>query len=160
MTIATPPLRRLFRGLLALVVWLGVGACGPNYQMKAPPDFKRFEKAGGYKLITADGVQLKIREVDNYPKANLDFWTDALQRHLGQRGYRPLARSCFKTDAGLAACTLDFGIPRGAEDWVLSETVLVADKRIVLIEVAGPYVRFAPLAKRLRESFKTFSLGD
>lgn len=143
-----------------LAVVLTLGACSPTYQLQAPAEFTRFEKADGHKLITADGVRLKIREVDNYPKATLAFWTDAMRRHLAKRGYRFMAENCFKTDAGLPGCSLDFGIPRGAEDWVFSQTVFVADERVVLIEVAGPYSRFAPLAKRLRESFKTFGFGD
>jgi len=149
---------------LLLLAGLGLVAalcgCGPSYTMTEPDTFKRFDKSSDFKLITADGVRLKAREVDNYPKASLSFWSDAMTRHLKKRGYAFKSKTCFKNNAGVPGCTLDFVIPRGAEDWVFSETIFVDDERIVLIEAAGPYARFAPLEKRLRESFKTFSLGD
>jgi hypothetical protein len=152
--------RTIAKALAGLLLAAGVWACGPAYEMKAPDDFKRFDKSSDFKLITADGVRLKAREVDNYPKATLSFWSDAMKRHLVKRGYAFKSKLCFKNQAGVPGCTLDFVIPRGAEDWVFSETIFVQGERIVLIEAVGPYARFAPLEKRLRESFKTFSLGD
>ncbi len=152
--------RTIALALATSLVALATCACGPSYQMKEPEAFKRFDKSSDFKLITADGVRLKAREVNNYPKATLSFWSDALKRHLSKRGYAFKSKQCFKTNAGLPGCTLDFVIPRGAEDWVFSETIFVQGERIVLIEAVGPYARFAPLEKRLRESFKTFSLGD
>jgi hypothetical protein len=113
-------------------------ACGgaPKYQMETPAGFRPFAESEEFRYITADGVMLKGREVENYPAADLPFWADAMQRHLEARGYAFKSKDCFATAAGLNGCTLDFVLPYGTEDWVLSETVFVVGERIVLLEAA------------------------
>ncbi len=135
---------------------LTLSACGPSYKMTAPEGFSRFEDAGDFKMISADGVRLKAREVDNYPKATLAFWTDATERHLVARGYASKGKRCFKTAKGLGGCSLDFVIPRGHDDWVLSVTLFVDDDRLIILEVAGPYARYAMLEKKIAAALTTF----
>lgn len=145
--------------LLVLALLLPAACGGPQYDLTPPDAFKRYEDDPGLKLITADGVMLKAREVENYPKADLPFWTDALKRHLTERGYVATAETCFDTRHGRKACTLDFLLPHGAEDWVLSETIVVVGDRVVLVEAAGPYERFARVAPALKEALATFDPG-
>jgi len=135
-------------------------ACGPTYTMTPPNTFKRFEKARDFKLMTADGVALKAREVENYPRADLPFWVDALRRHLEARGYVTKGSTCFKTLKRVDGCTLDFLLPHGAEDWVMSETLFIIGKRIVIVEAAGPFDRFARIEADLKQSLTTFDPGD
>lgn len=146
--------------LTVAVVLASLGGCGPTYKMTPPNEFKRYEESSDFKMITADGVMLKAREQDNYPKADLPFWVDALKRHLKERGYAFKSEQCFKTSKGLDGCTLDFVLPHGAEDWVMSETVFVVDDRVVLVEVVGPFARFARVDKSLRAALVTFDPGD
>jgi hypothetical protein len=145
-------------GCLALLV--AVAGCGRPYTMNRPPAFREYTESHDLRLITADGVMLKARKTDNYPKAALAFWADAMSTHLQEQGYAAKSKLCFKTRRGLDGCTLDFLVPHGAQDWVLSETLFVVDDDIYLVEVAGPYDRYAPLEKQLAESYKTFHLGD
>lgn len=147
--------------LLLLALALPAGCGGPPYGLEPPAAFKRYEDAPGLKLITADGVMVKAREVENYPKADLPFWTDAMKRHLEERGYVTKApETCFQTRRGLKGCTLDFLLPHGAEDWVLSETIFVVGDRIVLVEAAGPYERYARVEAALKGSLVTFDPGE
>jgi hypothetical protein len=139
------------------IILLGAAACTPPYTMTGPSAFKRFEESRDFRLITADGVMLKARQIDNYPKASLNFWTDAMSRHMESQGYILKSKDCFETNQGLDGCTLDFMLPHGAEDWVLSETVFVVDDQIVLVEAAGPYERFASIEKDLEAAMKTFN---
>jgi len=135
-------------------------ACGPPpYKMDLPRSFKQFEDTRDYKLITADGVMLKAREVENYPEAGLDFWTDALKQHLEEQGYVLKSEECFKTTKGLDGCTMDFMLPHGAEDWVMSETLFVVEDDVILVETAGPYERYAEIEEDLKKSIKTFDPG-
>ena len=132
-------------------------ACGPPaYTYRPPESFKQYEKSREFKFITANGVMLKAREVENYPHAELAFWTDALRRHLESRGYILKAQNQFTTTAGQETCTLSFVLPHGAEDWVLSETIFVVDDTIVLLEAAGPFDQFVKIEKEYEESLKTF----
>lgn len=141
----------------ALALALLAGCGGPAYQLQPPAAFKRYEGSSDFRFITADGVMLKGREVENYPRADLPFWTDALKRHLEARGYTFRAEECFRTERGLDGCTLDFLLPYGAEDWVMSETIFVVDDRIILLESAGPFDRFQPIEQELKASLRTFA---
>ena len=148
-------------GCYILAAVVGLGACTPRYEMTAPEAFKRFDQRGGYKAITADGVMLKAREVKNYPEGDLPFWTDALQRHLLARGYMQKGKTeCFKTQKGLDGCTLVFLLPHGAEDWAFAQTVFVQGKRIVLVESAGPFDRFAKIEPALATAMRSFDPGE
>ena len=148
--------RRILGGL-GLV--MAVAACGRPYAMDRPHAFREYTESRDLRLITADGVMLKVRKTDNYPKAALAFWADAMSTHLQEQGYAPKSKLCFKTASGLDGCTLDFLVPHGAQDWALSETLFVVDDDIYLVEVAGPYDRYAQVEKQLAASYKTFRLA-
>jgi hypothetical protein len=135
-------------------------ACKPPYSMEIPDGFQRFERTRDFRLITADGVRVKAREVGNYPEATLEFWTEALELHLEAQGYAPKSRHCFETKRGLPGCTVDVLLPHGAEDWVLSTTLFVVGDRVVLVEAAAPFERFSPVEERLRAALLTFDPGD
>lgn len=140
---------------------LALSACGgAAYQMDTPAGFKPSAETSDFRYITADGVMLEGREVENYPAADLKFWTDAMQRHLEARGYSRKSSECFRTQAGLDGCTVDFMLPWGAEDWVMSETVFVVGDRIILLEAAGPFDRFARVEQSLRNALRSFRPGS
>ncbi len=149
--------------MLKRSLWISLfllSACGPNYQIEAPEAFKRYEE-GKFHWITADGVILRAREVKNYPVAGLSFWVDAMKGHLEKRGYALKAEPrCFETRKKLSGCTLDFLLPHGAEDWVMSETLFVVGERVILLEVAGSYERFSPLEGDLKKAMISFEPGS
>lgn len=151
--------RRAVLAIIALMLAAMPSACRPPYAMEFPEGFKRYERSRDFRLISADGVRLAAREVDNYPEATLEFWTDALSLHLEEQGYAHKHRECFETTAGLPGCTLEVMLPRGAEDWVLSTTLFVEGDRIYLVEAAASFERFAPVEDRLRAALATFDPG-
>lgn len=133
-----------------------LSACAPPYTMTPPQNFKRFENTADFRFITPDGVMLKGREVENYPRGDLSFWTAALKKHLDERGYVLKSENCFVTDKKLSGCTLNFVLPNGAEDWVWGETLYVVEDTIFLLEVTGPFERFAKVGEELDAAYKTF----
>jgi hypothetical protein len=145
---------------LVLVALAGAGCGGPRYRMTDPPSFKRFHDEEGLRMITADGVMLKVRKVENYPEAPLAFWVEAMKRHLVEQGYAAQGEPrSFETRKGLRGARLLFLVPRSTEDWVLGETIFVVGKRIVLVESAGPYPRHAPLEQEIEQALLTFEPG-
>jgi hypothetical protein len=147
------------RAVIAVALTLSAAGCGRGYGMDRPPAFREYTESHHLKLITPDGVMLKVRTVDNYPKAALGFWVDAMKGHLEEQGYASKSKDCFTTQAGLDGCTLDFVVPHGAVDWVMSETLFVVDDDIYVIEVAGPFDRYTKVEKQLGASYRTFHLG-
>ena len=152
---------RALTAVAGVLLALSVAGCpGPQYRMDDPPSFKRFQDEPGLRMITADGVMLKVREVENYPEADLRFWVDAMRRHLEQQGYAPRgAPRFFDARGGLRGARLLFLVPRGPEDWELGEAVFVVGKRVVLVETAGPYPLHAPLEKEIDAALLTFEPG-
>lgn len=140
-------------GLLAVVALVGCG--GPSYTMDAPSAFRRYAEADALRLITADGIRVAARTVDNEPVADLPFWVDAMKRHLDERGYALTSEQCFETQGGWDGCTLEFLLPYGAEDWVMSETVFVLGEKLLLIEATGPFERFAAVADDYKAALRT-----
>jgi hypothetical protein len=150
----------LSRSLLILAAAaLACSGCTSAYHMDAPPSFRAYEQSSEPKWITSDGVMLKVRSVENYPKASLDFWVEAMREHLVRQGYASTSTHCFKTKRQLPGCRLDFLLPHGNEDWVLSETLFVLDDDVHLVEAAGPYSRFAKVDKDLQQALGTFQVG-
>lgn len=144
---------KLFSAALLLTLMAG---CGVPYTMETPTAFRKYEETKEFKMITADGVKLKAREVENYPKASLDFWTDASKKHLVKSGYTHQETTCFKTAQKLDGCTIRFMLPHGAEDWVYQETLFVVDDTIVIVEAAGEWEKFKTVQDDLQEKLKTF----
>ncbi len=138
---------------------LVASACGPTFKMTTPDGFVKYEEGSDFKMITADGVRLKARQVENYPQADMAFWKDALARHMIERGYAKKSEHCFKTPKGIEGCTLDFLLPYGADDWILQETIFIEGDQIVLVEVAGPFTRFQAYGKSLQEALVSFNPG-
>lgn len=147
------------RALLTLAGLFLVAGCATPYQLDAPSAFRRYDDSSEPKWITADGVMLKVRSVDNYPKADLQFWVEAMREHLVRQGYAATSTRCFKTKAQLEGCRLDFMLPHGNEDWVLSETVFVIDDDVHLVEAAGPYNLFTKVDADLQKALVTFAVG-
>lgn len=143
--------------MLAIFTLSLLGCSTVPYTMNAPEHFKRYNDNKDFKYITADGVMLKAREVDNYPKASLSFWKDATREHMEKMGYIHNGTRCFRTQKGLDGCTLTFALPHGAEDWIFQETIFVVNHRLVLIEAAGEFARFQAVAPGLETALKTFS---
>lgn len=141
--------------LLALVV-AATAACAPKYTMPVPDGFVRYEQKKGLAFITADGVQLRGRNVRNYPKADLQFWADAMERHLVARGYLLHGKNCFKTAQGADGCTAEFVLPHGGEDWVLAETLYVYGDNVAVVEAAGPFDRYKKVAGAIAKALQGF----
>ncbi|MCU0664579.1 MAG: hypothetical protein MUC50_19920 [Myxococcota bacterium] len=146
------------RVLSVLLAGLLCGCAAP-YSMSLPPSFKKFEDTRDFKLVSADGVMVKVREEKNYPEAELEFWVDAMKKHLDERGYTFKDQRAFDTTSGHKACTLSFVLPHGAQDWVMSETIIVIDDRLVLVEAAAPFERFSAVEQELRKALLTFDPG-
>jgi len=146
----------MLRGVLLLLL-VTLSACGSAWQMQTPTGFVPFRDKSGPAFITADGVRCSLRTEDNYPKADLAFWTDALQRHLVARGYLLHGQQCFKTTAGLDGCTSEFVVPHGGEDWVFAQTIYVTDDELQILEAAGPFDRYKKVAPALQEAYLTFA---
>jgi hypothetical protein len=143
-------MKALYLSLLLLA------SCAKPFAMELPKELKRYDGDPTLKLISADGVRVKARELQNYPAGDLAFWADAMKVHLDARGYVFKSKSCFETKKKLGGCTLDFLVPHGPEDWILSETIFVSGDRLILIEAAAPYEKMGKIEESYKAALTTF----
>jgi len=89
------------------------------------------------RATSPDGVVVRSRAVKHKPRAELAYWTEAVQTHLMAHGYVLLA------DEELpGARWLEWAIPVGQEDHTYVVTVKPDGRRLELVEAAGPSEAF------------------
>jgi hypothetical protein len=147
---------------IALCLSFAAAACGPASRLSAPDGFARL---GGDqyddRIGTASGVVVATRVVPNEPRANLDFWTTAIDLRLRQRGYEPSAApKDVKNDAGLPGRELRYTFFDGARknDYFLD--VYATDRRILLVEAAGDAAQLDASAPTITKTMRSARLGS
>jgi hypothetical protein len=143
--------------LLTLLAMFGaVSACTPRHGLTLPGEFARYEHGDTNRWVTAEGVVLRAREVEDPPKATLSFWTEALVHHLERRGYRVSKPVSFRTTGAIDAQRIDAITHRGAEDWLLVTALYVHGERLFLVEATGPWAQLQPMDASLQRALVGF----
>ncbi len=125
---------KLLAAALFLLVPLGSVACGPSAKLTAPAGFAHVDGEYDDRISSARGVVIGARVEKNEPKANLEFWVEAIDLRLQQRGYVAKgAPADVKSKSGIPGKALryDYG---GKKYWV---DVYATDQRIILVEATG-----------------------
>jgi hypothetical protein len=82
----------------------------------------------------------QVRDVRHKPRAELEFWREALKKRMVEAGYQYMAERAVKAgehDGWL----LELTAPVGAQDYSYLVGVFVVGRRIVLVESAGEVTR-------------------
>jgi hypothetical protein len=128
------PSIKLIASALFLLVPLASVACGPSAKLNAPPGFAHVEGEYDDRISSARGVVIAARVEKNEPKANLEFWVEAIDLRLQQRGYVADGNPAdVKSKAGIPGKALRYNYG-GKKYWV---DVYATDKRIILVEATG-----------------------
>jgi hypothetical protein len=123
---------------IALLLSLLVG-CAHGAKLETPKGFANLGDQGqfSYRAANAKGIVLTTRTQDNEVKANTEFWADALDAKLRDKGYSPEGARAVKTARGLEGTqlrylTLHDGRPH--RYWV---TVFSTASKVYVVEAAG-----------------------
>jgi hypothetical protein len=129
----------LLLGLLAL------SGC-TNFTAVTPRGFVELDdqELYDYRAASADGLVIGVRELDNDPEGELDFWARAIENQLRSRsGYALLETRSVKSKDGVAGKQFRFGHDEGATPHLYYLTVfvtagtLLAPGAIQILEVGG-----------------------
>ena len=113
-------------------------ACGPSSHLMAPDGFAHVGGEYDDRVASANGVVIGTRVVANDPKANLDFWAQALDLRLRARGYEPTEQpQDVKSATGLEGRSLHYVFFDGTYKNRYFVDVYTRGKRILLVEAAG-----------------------
>jgi len=146
---------------LALAAPFAVG-CGPASRLSAPDGFAHLGGDGfDDRVGSASGVVVGTRVVPNDPKANLDFWTKAIDLRLRQRGYEPEgAPADVKNSEGLPGRSMHYVFFDGTRKNRYFLDVYATDRRILLVEAAGDANDLGANAPAIVATMRSARLGS
>ena len=150
----------MFRKIVLSLALL-TAACGPTSKLSAPDGFAHVDGTYDDRVANASGVVIGTRVVANEPKANLDFWTQAIDLRLRQKGYEPYEQpQDVKSDTGLPGRSLHYVYFDGTRKNRYFVDVYATSRRILLVEAAGDATDFDANMPKVVVAMRSARLGS
>ncbi len=145
--------RSLAHALLASLAIASV-ACGPK--LAPPPSFARVD-GGDYddRVTTPQGVVVAVRKEANDPRADVAFWSRAIDLRLLHDGYARASESPITTDRGLAGVELAYARADEGRTYRYEVAVFVDGKRLYLVEAGGDAEVFDPARADVEKALRS-----
>jgi hypothetical protein len=90
-----------------------------------------------FRAANAKGIVLTTRTQDNEVKANTEFWAEALDAKLRDKGYSPEASRAVKTGRGLEGTQLRYVTSHDGRPFRYWVTVFSTASKVYVVEAAG-----------------------
>ena len=103
-----------------------LSACATPPSVTPPSGFAVYDDPDIVRAVSPEGVRFRVHYEDHEPAQSLEFWREALRRHLERSGYGLLEEEAFSAPAGDGAL-FEWVAPVGAEDWVYLTAVVPAE---------------------------------
>jgi len=150
----------MFRKIVLSLALL-TAACGPVSKLSAPDGFAHVEGEYDDRVASASGIAIATRVVPNEPKANLDFWTQAIDLRLRQKGYEPYEQpQDVKSETGLPGRSLHYVYFDGTRKNRYFVDVYATSRRILLVEAAGDATDFDANLPKVVGAMRSARLGS
>ena len=122
--------------LLSLALLAG---CTHGAKLDTPRGFANLGDRGefSYRAANAKGIVLTTRTQDNEVKATTDFWADALDAKLRDKGYSPEGSRAVKTARGLEGTQLRYLTSHDGRPHRYWVTVFSNASKVWVVEAAG-----------------------
>ena len=113
-----------------------------NFEAKTPQNFVHLDEGDrsqfAYRATSADGIVLAVREIENDPKGELDFWSEAIENSLrNQAGYALLNKEELKTNQGYEGVQLRLGLDNAGKPHEYNVAIFVTDDHVFLVQAGG-----------------------
>ena len=141
-------------GLVLIVLAVLLGCVSPPITLDTPKGFAEYSDSGAVRMISPEGVVLRVRTVPNDPVQSLEFWSEALERHLTESGYLLIDRTDLTTASG-EAVLMEWLAPVSEDDWIYLTAIGVMDTQIAIVEAAGPTDLYEVYRLDIRESLES-----
>ena len=125
--------------LLAAVLAAALCAC-TSFTAVTPKGFVELDdqELYDYRATSADGLVIAVRELDNEPEGELDFWAKAVENQLRNHGgYALLETREVKSKDGVTGRQFRFGHDEGKTPHLYYLAVFVTEDTIQIIEIGG-----------------------
>ncbi len=138
---------------LALLMSIAAG-CGPALA----PSSAFAELGGGgydYRATTPRGVVIAARAEKNSPRADIDFWSRAVDVRLERDGYAKASETPIVTDRGLPGVELHFARDQEGRAYDYVVALFVKERRVYVVEAAGDREDFAPAGAEIERAIRS-----
>ena len=116
-----------------------LGGCAGNLDL--PSNFVELppEETGRYdvKAVSADGVLIALRRMDNPKNGTADFWAKAVENELTSRGHSLIESVPVTSESGSAGRLLTFTRDQKGQSFTYILGVFVKGKRLLIAEAGG-----------------------
>ena len=148
-------MRGLKLTLVALTLALAAG-CGASFDMSTPGGFVELDDdAYDYRATNADGVVIAVRELDNDPRGDLEFWAGAVDAKLRRR-YSAQSVHEIETDRGLAGVQIRYLHHRNGRPHHYWATIFVTADTVYLLEAGGDHEFFDANRDTVEQTISSF----
>jgi len=136
----------------------GMRGTMPNGFKAEPPDgFSAYKVKREHRAVSPDEVLYSVRSEKHKPKADLEFWKEAVKVRMSEAGYRELR------DEGITAGNskgwlLEFTAPLGTQDYIYSLGAFPIGAKVVIVEAAGEASRYEERREVIQAAIKTLPL--
>jgi hypothetical protein len=131
-----------------------LGACATPPPVMPPEGFAVYDDPEVVRAVSPEGVRFRVRYEAHEPEQTLEFWREALRRHLERSGYGLLEEESFSAAAGEGAL-FEWVAPVGTEDWVYLIAVVPAGDQLIVAEAAGPAELYRGRRRAIAESLES-----
>lgn len=130
--------------------------CHPSVRLQAPDDFAELGAGKGtrydFRAASAQGVVLAVRTESNDPRANVDFWADAIDVRMRRDGYAAEAKKDVVSASGLQGKQLRYSREEERRVYRYWLTVFATGEHVYIVEAGGDKESFDPAEKTVERA--------
>lgn len=150
----------------ALFAALVVSCTTVDTRLATPGGFAEFHQSKDFRIVSPEGVVLRVRTVENKPDQTLGFWAATLKRQLSEEGYSLIAEGAFDPKklptppASPRGAYFEWSAPVGEEDYTYLTAIALARDRIIVVEAAGPMEYYKLHAEQIHKALDTLTIAS
>jgi hypothetical protein len=151
--------------MLVLSTVLSLGAlagCSHGARLETPSGFATLEDDShfSYRATSARGVVLATRTQPNDVKANTEFWAEALDLRLKDKGYVAESTRSVKTAKGLSGTQMRYTTTRNGREHRYWLTVFATKSKVIVVEAAGDKEPFDKASSTVDSAITSLDASD
>ncbi|MFT5683994.1 MAG: hypothetical protein ACI8RZ_004929 [Myxococcota bacterium] len=106
-----------------------------------PDGFAPYKIRREHRAVSPDDVMFRVRAERHKPKADLDFWEEAVLKRMTEAGYRSVKKQRVTID-GQPGVLLEYTAPYGTDDYTYLLGFTIQGGKVIVFESAGEISRF------------------
>lgn len=132
-------------------------SCATVFHVSVPGGFALVEEGERFLAVSPEGLRFRVRQEENYPQKDVDFWSGALKRQLEEEGYHPGAGGDFFECPAGRGFYIEWNVPYGGETYTYMTGIVPSGDTIYLAEAAAEHTIYAAYQEEIVKSLESIS---